>query len=130
MNLKAPYRPAQARDQLNEPDVTLTLAGSADAPILNRPEKSMTDAVQTRQRMLALALPLTAALYIAAEGTDPKGTDRIVTTTAIAFKVLPIAARHSTQLYAAGALSVLALGGVAVSYAAIAMLVRGRGSTA
>jgi len=90
----------------------------------------MKNAVHTRQGMLALALPLTAALYIGAEGVDPKGTDQIVTTTAIAFKVLPIAAHHSTQLYVSGSLSELALGAVAISYAAIAMLVRKRGSTA
>lgn len=90
----------------------------------------MKDAVRTRQRMLALALPITAALYIAAEGLDPRGTDRIVTTTAVADKVLPIAATHSTQLFVSGSLSELALGAVAVSYAAIAVLVRRRGSTA
>jgi hypothetical protein len=89
----------------------------------------MNNALRTRQRMLALALPLTAALYIGCEATDPKGTDRIVATTGAAFKILPIAAKHSTQLYIAGSLSELALGGVAVSYAAIAMLVRKRGST-
>jgi hypothetical protein len=90
----------------------------------------MNNAVRTRQRMLAVALPLTVALYIGAEGLDPKGTDQLVTTTATAFKVLPIAASHSTQLYASGSLSELALGAVAVSYAAIAMLVRERGSMA
>jgi hypothetical protein len=88
----------------------------------------MNTVLRTRQRLLALALPLTAALYIGAEGVNPKGTDRIVTTTAIALKVLPIAAKHSTQLYVSGSLSELALGGVAVSYAAIATLVRKRGS--
>jgi hypothetical protein len=93
-------------------------------------EKSMKNAVRTRQRMLALALPLTAALYIGAEGLDPKGTDQIVTTTAVALKVLPIAAEHSSQLYASGSLSELALGAVAISYVAIAMLVRNRGSMA
>ena len=89
----------------------------------------MNNALRTRQRILALVLPLTAALYIGAEGLDPKGTDQIITTSAIAFKVLPIAAKHSTQLYASGSLSELALGAVAVSYAAIAMLARKRGST-
>ena len=93
-------------------------------------DKSMNNALRTRRRMLALALPLTAALYIGAEGADPKGTDQIVTTTAIALKLLPIAAKHSTQLYVSGTLTELALGAVAVSYAAIAMLVRKRGSTA
>ena len=90
----------------------------------------MSNALRTRQQLFALALPLAAVLYIGAEGLDPKGTDQIVTTTAIARKVLPIAARHSSQLYASGALSVLALGAVAISYGAIAMLVRRRGSTA
>ncbi len=89
----------------------------------------MNNARQTRQRLLALALPLTAALYIGAEGLNPKGTDKIITTTAIAFKVLPIAAKHSTQLYASGSLSELALGAVAVMYGAVALLVRKRGST-
>jgi hypothetical protein len=90
----------------------------------------MNNAVLTRQRLLAVALPLTAALYIGAEGANPKGADQVITTMAVAFKVLPIAASHSTQLYISGSLSELALGAVAVSYAAIAMLVRGRGSMA
>jgi hypothetical protein len=46
----------------------------------------MKNALRTRQRMFALALPLTTALYIGAEGIDPKGTDQIVTTTAVALK--------------------------------------------
>jgi hypothetical protein len=90
----------------------------------------MNNAVQTRRRMMALVLPITAVLYIGAEGLDPRGSDKLVTTTAVAFKVLPIAAKHSTQLFVSGSLSELALGGVAVSYAAIAMLVRKLGSTA
>jgi hypothetical protein len=89
----------------------------------------MNRAVQTRQRMLALALPITAALYIGAEGLNPQGTDRVVTTTATAFTVLPIAAKHSTRLFVSGSVTEIALGAVAVSYAAIAMLVRKRGST-
>jgi hypothetical protein len=90
----------------------------------------MKNTLRTRQRLFALALPLTAALYIGAEGLDPKGTDQIVTTTAIALKVLPIAAKHSTQLYVSASLSELALAGVAISYGAIAMLIRRRASTA
>jgi hypothetical protein len=42
--------------------------------------------------------------------------------------VLPIAASHPTQLYVSGTLSILALGALAVSYAAIAALARNRGS--
>jgi hypothetical protein len=41
--------------------------------------------------------------------------------------VLGIAAKHPTQLSIAGTLSLLALGALAVSYAAITILVRGRG---
>ncbi len=77
--------------------------------------------------MLAAFLPVTAALYVAAEALDPKGTDQVVTSTATAVKLLPIAAAHSSQLYLSGSLSVLALGGLAASYAAIATLVTGRG---
>ena len=78
--------------------------------------------------MLAIFLPIAAVLYISAEALSPKGTDQVITTTATALKVLSIAARHPAQLYVAGSLALLALGGLAVSYAAIAALVRDRGS--
>jgi hypothetical protein len=90
----------------------------------------MNHALRTRQRMFALALPLTAVLYIGAESIDPKGTDQIVTTTAVALKVLPIAARHHTQLSISSSLTELALGTLIISYGAIAMLIRSRGSSA
>jgi hypothetical protein len=67
-------------------------------------------------------------LYIGGEAISPKGTDQVVTTTAVALKVLPVAAEHQTQLYLAGALVLLGLGTLAVSYGAIATLVRDRGS--
>ena len=85
------------------------------------------NAARTRQRLLAAFLPVTAALYIGAEALNPRGTDQVVTNTATALRLLPIAAAHSSQLYLSGSLSVLALGGLAVSYAAIATLVTGRG---
>lgn len=88
----------------------------------------MDSAARIRQRVLALFLPLAAVLYVSAEALDPKGTDRILSTMADALKVLPIAAMHPVQLYVSGSLSLLALGALAVSYAAIATLVRGRGS--
>jgi hypothetical protein len=94
---------------------------------LSRLEKPTDNAARARLRLLAAFLPVTAALYVGAEALDPRGTDQVVTTTAAAFKLLPIAAAHSTQLYLSGSLSVLALGGLAVSYAAIATLVTGRG---
>jgi hypothetical protein len=92
-----------------------------------RPEKPTDKASRARQRVLAVFLPITAVLYVGAEALDPRGTDQVVTNTATAFKLLPIAAAHSSQLYLSGSLSVLALGGLAVSYAAIATLVTGRG---
>lgn len=88
----------------------------------------MDNAARARQRILALFLPLTAVLYISAEALTPKGLDQVITSTATAFKVLPIAAKHPAQLYVAGSLALLALGALAVSYAAIAALVRDRGS--
>lgn len=86
-----------------------------------------TNAARVRQRLLAAVLPVTAALYVGAEALDPRGTDQVVTNTATALRLLPIAAAHSSQLYLSGGLSVVALGGLAVSYAATATLVTGRG---
>src|SRR6185503_15465235 len=88
----------------------------------------MDNAARTRQRVLALFLPIAAVLYISAEALSPKGTDQVITTTATALNVLSIAARHPAQLYVAGSCALFGLGALAVSYAAIAALVRGRGS--
>ena len=88
----------------------------------------MDNAGRTRRRVLALFLPVAAVLYIGGEAVSPKGTDQVVTTTAVALKVLPVAAQHQTQLYLASALVLLGLGTLAVSYGAIATLVRDRGS--
>jgi hypothetical protein len=85
------------------------------------------NAGRVRQRILAVFLPVTAVLYAAAVASNPKGTDQVISDTATAFKVLPIAASHPAQLYLSGSLTVLALGGLAVSYAAITLLVTGRG---
>ena len=83
---------------------------------------------RARQRVLALSLPIAAALYISAEAVNPRGTDQPITSRATAFKELPIAAHHPAQLFVSGSLTLLALGALAVSYAAIATLVRNRGS--
>jgi hypothetical protein len=107
-----------------------TSAAKQPAERLGRHNQMKNDAgkaARIRQRVLAVFLPVTAALYVGAEALDPRGTDQVVTNTATAFKLLPIAAAHSSQLYLSGSLSVLALGGLAVSYAAIATLITGRG---
>ena len=88
----------------------------------------MDNATRIRQRVLALFLPVAAVLYIGGEAVSPKGTDQVIATTAVALKVLPIAAQHQTQLYLASFLVLFGLGALAVSYAAIATLVRDRGS--
>jgi hypothetical protein len=88
----------------------------------------MGNAAQVRQRVLALFLPVAAVLYIGGEAVSPKGTDQVLSNTATAFKVLPIAAQHPAQLYLASALVLLGLGALAVSYGAIATLVKDRGS--
>ena len=88
----------------------------------------MDTAARTRQRILALFLPIAAVLYISAEALSPKGTDQVATDTATALKLLAIAAQHPTQVYIAGTFAVLGLGALAVSYAAIAALARNRGS--
>jgi hypothetical protein len=91
-------------------------------------QKPMDNTARTRQRVLAIFVPIAAVLYISAEVLSPKGTDQVVTGTATALKLLAIAARHPAQVYAAGTCAVLGLGALAVSYAAIAALSRGRGS--
>jgi hypothetical protein len=95
--------------------------------IIATTEQPAGNAARARLRLLAAFLPVTAVFYIGAEALNPKGTDQVVTNTAVALRLLPIAAAHSSQLYLSGSLSVLALGGLAVSYAAIATLVTGRG---
>jgi hypothetical protein len=87
----------------------------------------MRKATRARQRILALFLPIAAVLYISCQALDPKGTDELITNMTIGLRLLAIAARHPAQLYTAGTLSLLALGAIAVSYAAIALLVTGRG---
>ncbi len=88
----------------------------------------MDHTARIRLRVLALFPPVAAILYIGCEALTPRGTDQLIMTTATAFRLLAIAGRHPGQLYAAGSLGLLGLGAVAVSYAAIAALVRARGS--
>ena len=65
---------------------------------------------RARQRMLALFLPVAAALYISAEALNPHGTDQPITSRATALQELPIAVHHPSQLYVSGSLTLLALG--------------------
>ena len=49
---------------------------------LSRSEHPAGKAVQARQRILAVFLPVTAVLYISCEALDPRGTDQVVTSMA------------------------------------------------
>jgi hypothetical protein len=105
---------------LSQPDEPFSLS--------SRPHGTIDKAARIRRRVLAVFLPLAGIFLVLAEGLNPKGTDVVVQDTATALKVLPIAAAHPTQLFVAGALSLLALGALGVSFAALATLVRSRGS--
>jgi len=48
----------------------------------------MDKTARSRQRVLAMFLPIAAVLYISAEALSPKGTDQVVTDTATALKLL------------------------------------------
>jgi hypothetical protein len=105
-----------------------TLHAAPASAVAPQPQRTLDKAARTRRRVLAVFVPLAGILLLLAEGLNPKGTDVVVQDTATALKVLPIAAAHPTQLFVAGALSLLAIGAVGVSFAALATLLRARGS--
>jgi hypothetical protein len=102
---------------------------SRKRPLTIDPKENLDQAGRRRRRSLAFVLPITALLYMGAESLNPKGTDQIISTTAIGLKLLPIAARHSGQLYLSGSIAEVALAALAISYFAIATLIRHRSST-
>jgi len=83
--------------------------------------------MRLRIRLLALSLPVAAALLLVGEALTPKGLDHPISS-ARAAEELPIAAAHSGRLFASNLIVIFGLGALAVSFVAIAMLVRGRGS--
>jgi hypothetical protein len=78
-------------------------------------------------RTLAAFLPMTAALLMFGEVLTPHGLDRPTFTITAVQDALPIAMAHTTELYISNLMVILGLGGLAVSFAAIATLARGRG---
>jgi hypothetical protein len=109
--------PIDSADLMRTPNAAATSAAQPNHP-----------GTKTRSRLLAISLPAAAGLYFAAVALNPKGTDQVITTMATATGVLQIAAKHTTQLYISGSLTVLALGALAVAYAAIATLTSRRGA--
>jgi hypothetical protein len=83
---------------------------------------------QTRQKVLAVFPAVSGVLLMIGGALTPSGLDQLVTTRATALKVLPIAAAHTNQLLLSNLLVMLGLAALGVSFAAIAALVRGRGS--
>jgi hypothetical protein len=81
-----------------------------------------------RQRLLAVFLPGTAALFLVGQALTRKGLDQPIMTMATALKMLPIAAKHPNQLYVSNVLVIVGLGTLGVSFMAIATLVRDGGS--
>jgi hypothetical protein len=88
----------------------------------------MNPATRVRIRLLALFLPSAAALMVVGEALTPKGLDHPISTSR-AIKELPIAAAHSGLLSTSNLLVIFGLGALGVSFAAIATLVRERGSS-
>jgi hypothetical protein len=88
----------------------------------------MNTVARSRQQVLAMFLPVSAGLLLIGTMLTPKGLDQIIMTKATALTVLPIAAAHTNQLYISNLLLLFGLGGLAVSFAAIATLVRDRGA--
>lgn len=89
----------------------------------------MNSLARSRQRVLAIFLPVSATLLVIGTALTPTGLDQIITTKATALTVLPIAAAHTNQLYFSNVLLLFGLGALAVSFAAIATLVGERGAT-
>ena len=88
----------------------------------------MNSALTARTPILALFPPLAAILLLVGEALTPKGLDHPISMSRAA-KELPIAEAHLNQLYLSNLLVIFGLGALGVSFAAIAVLVRERGST-
>jgi|tagenome__1003787_1003787.scaffolds.fasta_scaffold20983666_7 hypothetical protein len=80
-------------------------------------------------RVLASVLPLTAMLLMLGEVLTPVGLDKPTFTLASVEDALRIAEAHTSQLYVSNLMVIFGLGGLAVSFAAIATLPRGRGAS-
>lgn len=88
----------------------------------------MNTAVTTRRQILALALPLTATLFIVGEALTPNGLDQSPMSTKAAMNLLPKATGHISRLYLSNALILLGLGALVISYLSLTLLVQQRGS--
>ena len=65
---------------------------------------------RSRQRLLAITLPVSAGLLWVGSAATPKGLDQLITSTAIAARVLPLAHAHTSQLYFSNLLLLFGLG--------------------
>jgi len=83
----------------------------------------------TRVRLLALALPATAVLFLAGQSLTPKGLDQTPMSVTAALALLPKAAGHVGQLYLSNALLLLGFGTLLIAYLALTRLARTRGAS-
>jgi hypothetical protein len=83
----------------------------------------------SRGRVLAVCLPAAITLLTLGEALTPQGLDKPLSTTSSALTALSIASAHASRLYVSNLLVIKGLGVFGVWFAAIAMLIRGRGST-
>jgi hypothetical protein len=84
---------------------------------------------ESRQRWLAVFPPLAVGLLAIGQALTPSGLDRPITSVQRATSELSIAAAHSGRLYFSNLLVIMGIAALGVSFAAIATLVKGRGST-
>jgi hypothetical protein len=85
-------------------------------------------ALTVRTRILALFLPLAAALLVVGEALTPKGLDHPISMSR-ALNELPIAEANSGRLYLSNLLVIFGLGALGVAFVAMATLVRERSSS-
>ena len=106
-----------------QPDVR-----SADATPVGRSADIVTGSSSVRQRLFAFSLPVAAILLVVGEAVMPKGLDTQSSSLASTTRQVLIAGRHVDRFDVASLLIIFGLAVAAVSFAAIAVLVRGRGA--
>lgn len=96
-------------------------------PVLES-KPTLDGAIRIRRRLLAVCLPLTAALYLIGESLTPSGLDTPITDTATALRMLLVAQHSAPQLYISNMLVVFGSLTFAFSFLALATLVPRRGA--
>jgi hypothetical protein len=104
------------------------LFGRLSGPVEQPNDMASGSSIELRRRLLAFSLPVAAILLVVGEAVMPKGLDSQSSSLASTTKQVMIAARHVARFDAASLLIIFGLAAAAVSFAAIAVLVTGRGA--